>query len=57
MNETEYHLARDRGANARNILDQAFEQCQDVQGKVTLFHAILHINGSSWLRNQDAFFE
>jgi hypothetical protein len=56
MTETEYYLARDRGVNARNILDKAFEKAGE-DGKKILFHAILHINGSSWLRNQDAFFE
>ena len=46
--ETQYYLDRDPGVNARNILDQAYEACTDEAARLTLFHAILYLNGSVW---------
>ena len=52
--ETEWYLSRDTKLNTRNVLDAAYEECVSEEGKTKLLHAILYINGSAWVRDNDA---
>lgn len=45
--ETEYYVSKDRGVNARNVLDRAYEE-SDEEGRKILMHVILYLNGSAY---------